>query len=133
MGLFEIAQQDMADLMSDPDLGVSIALKSPDGQTATIYGRHIKHNQKFDFNQGMPVNTLNATMSISTKQLATQFPNYPFRNLDSASEHFNKVDMKNHIAEALDVSGAKCTYKVVENAADETLGLVVLTLTPHRE
>lgn len=133
MSLKDLAINDMADIMSDPDLGDSIDLKSPDGIAATIIARFVRHNQQFDFATGVPINGLNVSVQFSEKTLVAANANYPIRIKDKSTEEADRAFMNGHLVSFTDASGNKKQYQVLETMADETIGLIVLKLTPYSE
>lgn len=133
MGLIEDAIQDAADFTSNSDeFGVSIALVAPTGETATINGFSTKHHLKLDKDSGMVVNSKNASVAISERKLLEINPDYPIRNNNPASDHYQEVQMRDNKVDVADSSGVVKKFICIEVFSDEALGLIILILGDYK-
>lgn len=134
MGLTEDMAADMAEFSSnEDDFGFSASLTAPTGETATIAGFNTKHHLKLDRTNMITVNSKNASFAFSEIKMIEVNPDYPVRNSNPSSHNYQEVEMKNHLVNIADVSGIVKNYIVLENFADEALGLIVLIIGDIRE
>ena len=134
MGIIQDMQVEMAEFTNDLDgFAVAMTLKSTDGETASVNGLSRKHHLKLDQSTGMVINSLNASVTIHETNINTANANYPVRNTDPSSDHYQKVEMNGHKVDVADVSGIIKSYIVLESYAEETKGLIVLLLGNYRE
>lgn len=134
MGLQDDIIEDAAELSADTELfAVPIVLTSPDSQTASLNGQRNRIGHKLDQSVGMVVDTTNATVTVHERNILAANPNYPLRNNNEIGDHYQKVDLQDHLVEVADSSGITRKYKVIRSKADETIGLIVLMLTPYEE
>ncbi len=124
MALLDDIKQDIQDITSDIDeFAVSLTLLAPTGETVTLGGLHTKHHLGFDSDSGRDVNTKNAHISFSEKLLLTNNPSYPVRNVR------NEVYLEGHKVTAKDSTGVEVTYRIATWFPDETVGLIMCTLS----
>lgn len=134
MGIIQDAINDAADFTSNSDdFGIPITLTAPDGQVANIYGTGKNINLNLDIRTGILAKSQTVTVTFSEKVINTANPNYIIRNIKPESEQYQKVEMEGHIVEVADSTGVIKKYQVIEVDPDNTLGLIVLTLSNYRE
>jgi len=122
MGLIQQAQEDIAEITSNPDeWGVEITLTAPDLTTATLNGTHSKHHLAIG-EKGERVNSRSAYISFSESNLLAANQEYPIRNESKI------VNLKDHQVKVKDSTGIEFTYAIREWYPDETVGLIVCIL-----
>lgn len=126
MGLRELAKQDIEAITSNKnEFGLDIKFSTPDGLIEVdVVGTEAKTHMKFDFETGKEVNAQKASVSVSEKFFIDA--DYPVRNAAG------KVSMKKHKVDYIDSTGNMCYFEVMENFADETLGLIVFMLVERK-
>ena len=118
MSLLERARLDAQRIVSNLS-GFAFSIKFTIGsKSATVRGPGKKHHISYD-DQGLPVNALNATVTVCEKDLTNQ--GYPTRDAN------DEVDLRGHKVEWSDAKGSN-TYEVMEWYPDEHLGLIVCIL-----
>ena len=122
MSLVDQAKADWQQITTDKvsGFGTSITLATPTGSAVVdIVGLATKHHIGID-DDGNVVNTKNAHISFSEKQLTDQ--SYPVRDSDG------EVSLYNHQVTWIDSTGASITYVIREMFPDETIGVILCIL-----
>lgn len=119
--LFQLSKRDAKFFVNSGGFQEDITISTPTGdKTLLITGFASKHHLNFD-SDGLPVSSKNAHVTIDEKLLTDN--GYPVRNANQ------EVFLKKHIVSFKDSSGVEKSYQVKEERADETLGLIYLTLS----
>lgn len=119
MGLIEQIRLDVKSITASlSDFGVEMLLTAPGGATCYITGYHSKHHLGVN-EEGKAVNTKNAHISFSESNLT----NFSIRN--DAGE----VSLRDYKVRVKDSTGLDKNYKIDEWFPDETVGLIVCTLS----
>lgn len=132
MGIKEEAIKDNMEFTSNEDeFAEPVTLTSPDGsKTATLSGIRNKHHLKLKAmgDSDQVVNSLVACVTVNEKNILVANPDYPTRDSGGI------VAMKDHKVTVTElVSGKEVTYIVIEQFADETLGMIVLSLGEYED
>lgn len=126
MGLFNDCIQDAADYTSDSEgFGVSIIITDSNGLTITVYGLTAKHHTQVDSETGAPVSSKVASIAISEQKF------YESNSLFRVRNSNGEVDMKGYKVSVKDSTGSTCNYKINTQFPDETIGLLVFTLSDY--
>ncbi len=119
-GLTDRAKSDWKKFSSDLDgWGTTINFEAPTAETADIVGLASKHHISVD-SEGNPMNAKNAHISVSEELLVAA--GYPTRNAKA------EVDLIGHRIDYVDSTGVLKMYRVQQNFADETIGLITCIL-----
>ena len=122
MNLVSQAKKDWQQITtnSSSGFGTEMTLTSPDGvNVLSIVGLATKHHIGID-DYGNVVNTKNAHVSFSEKQLSDAL--YPTRNAE------NEVSLYGHKIAWTDSTGSLITYIIREFFPDETIGVILCIL-----
>lgn len=122
MSLIDAAKDDWQQFTSDTTtgFGTDITITTPDDVTSVdIAGLATKHHIGID-TEGELVNTKNAHISFSEKQLTDA--SYPVRDSDG------EVALYGHKATWIDSTGTSVTYVIREWFPDETIGVILCIL-----
>lgn len=123
MGLIEESRKDAQRIITDLNgFGQSIEFIAPTGESIPISGLHKKIRLGVDLQTGNIVNSLVATVTVTSLDLFAA--NYPYRNLDGHGE----VNLDGHLVNVKDVTGDVINYSVQSWHPDETVGLIVVYL-----
>src|ERR1035437_2356672 len=120
MGLMAQIKDDIQQITTNiNDFATAILFTPPTGPAKTCNGIGVKHNLKFD-DFGNPVSSKTARITVSEPALVAA--GYTVRNAG------HEVALIGHKVNWTDVMGIVWSYKVKENIAGETNGIIVLIL-----
>jgi len=121
MSLYDRAKSDWQNITTNTNgWGAAITMVAPDESVANVVGLRSKHHIGIDPETGNWINTKNAHVSVSEKQLTDQ--SYPVR--DASGE----VNLDNHRVTVKDSTGADKEFVIREFFPNETIGVIVCIL-----
>lgn len=103
---------------SATDAGAPLVFVAPTGETATINGINIKHNQQVD-DMGNKVNAQNAHITFSESLLTDA--GYPVRANGI-------VNLNRHKVSTTDANGTTIQYRIATFMPNETTGIITCQL-----
>ena len=118
MDLLSQARQDVQTIR-EGEFSADITLDDGLGNLTTVRGMAAKHHLGINPDTGAPINSKNASISISEQTLVDA--GYPVRT-------DNEVAMTGRKVNYTDSAGVDAQYKIDEVWPDETLGLIVMIL-----
>ena len=122
MGLRELAESDLAELLEDADggFGWPITVTNPDGDTDDFVGFSSDISALIDPDTGQLVSGQQASVTLRISSLDEAGLDIPRNIADS--------DSKPWLVTFLDLGGNEFTFKVRQSMPDYTLGIVVCIL-----
>lgn len=128
MSLYDDCIQDAKQYSSDSGSGfaVPVTITDSNGLSVTVNALHAKHHMAVD-EIGVPVSSKTASIAISEQIIIDANPLFLIRNSTT-----KEVVMKGYKVVATDSAGIVCNYKILQQFPDETIGLLVFTLTDYR-
>lgn len=127
MGLYEKCIADAERYSSSTSgFAVPVTFTDSNGIVITVNALHAKHHTAFD-DQGALVSSKTASVSVSENILKAANPAFLVRD-----QITKNVVMKGYKVVVNDSSGETCYYKIMQQFPDETIGLLVFTLTDYK-
>lgn len=117
--MLSTARNDIAEILQG-EFSSPVKIISPANFSVQLNALASKHHLGVDPENGNPVNSKNAHVSLPESKLVSL--GYTVRNAS------NEVSLIGHKVEYTDSSGTLCKYRINETFPDETLGVIVCIL-----